>query len=100
MTLSDLYTLMRPSDKFSLIRRRVSTDRLISRCKRRPKSLNIVEPPLNTMLLYRGRRTSIGQFCITLSTISDSGMVKSGFENSGWKKISGPINMYKNVILI
>jgi len=29
---------------------------------------------------------------MTLSTISDSGMVKSGFENSGWKKISGPRN--------
>lgn len=62
----------------------------MSRCKRRPKSLNIVEPPLKTILLYSGLRTSIGQFCMTLSTISERGIVKSGFENSGWKKISGP----------
>lgn len=85
-------TLIRPSLKFSLILSLVSTDRLISRWSLRPKSLNMVEPPLSTILLYKGRLTSIGQFWITLSTISDNGMVKSGFENSGWKKISGPGN--------
>ena len=83
-------TLILPSLKFSLIFSRASTERLMSRCRRRPKSLNIVDPPLNTMLLYSGRRTSIGQFWITLSTISEIGVVKSGLENSGWKKISGP----------
>lgn len=65
----------------------------MSRCKRLPKSLNMVEPPLKTILLYSGRLTSIGQFCMTLSTISDNGVVKSGLENSGWKKISGPKNL-------
>lgn len=86
-----LLTLIRPSLKLSLTLKRASTDRLISRCKRFPKSLNIVEPPLKTILLYSGRRTSIGQFWMTLSTISLIGVVKSGFENSGWKNISGPV---------
>jgi hypothetical protein len=42
-----------------------------------------VDPPDSTMLLYSGLLTSMGQFWITVSTISDSGVVKSGFEN--WK---------------
>lgn len=58
----DRLTFIRPPLSCSLILRRASTARLISRCKRFPKSLNIVEPPLNTILLYNGRRTSIGQF--------------------------------------
>ena len=43
--------------------------------------------------LYNGLLTSIGQFCMTLSTTSEIGVVKSGFENSGWKNISGPKNL-------
>lgn len=60
---------------------RKSTDFLMSRCNLLSKPLNIVEPPDRTMLLYKGLLTSIGQFCITSSTISLKGVVKSGFEN-------------------
>lgn len=83
-------TIIRPQLRFSLIFSRASTARLMSRCNRLPKSLNIVDPPLNTILLYNGRRTSIGQFWMTLSTTSLIDAVKSGLENSGWKNISGP----------
>lgn len=38
-----------------------STLRLTSRIRRRPKSLNMVEPPLSTIFLYNPRRTSMGQ---------------------------------------
>lgn len=85
-------TFILPPLRLSLNLSRPSTCRLISRWRRRPKSLNIVEPPDKTILWYKGLRTSIGQFCITLSTISEIGVTKSGLANSGWKKISGPIN--------
>ena len=42
------------------------------------------------LTLYSGLRTSMGQFWITVSTTSEMGVVKSGLQNSGWKKISGP----------
>ncbi len=32
----------------------------------------------------------MGQFWMTVSTTSEMGVVKSGLQNSGWKKISGP----------
>ncbi|MPC23975.1 hypothetical protein E2C01_017043 [Portunus trituberculatus] len=66
------------------MRSRASTMRFTSRCSRRSKSLNMVEPPDSTMFLYSGRRTSMGQFWITLSTTSLIGVVKSGLAN--WKR--------------
>ena len=74
-------TVSLPPLNCSLIFSRISTTRLISRWSRRPKSLNMVEPPERTIFLYRGRLTSIGQFWITVSTISDIGVVKSGLAN-------------------
>lgn len=74
-------TLIWPPERVSVSRSLASTTRLMSRWRRRPKSRNIVEPPDSTILLYNGRLTSIGQFWITLSTMSEIGRVKSGFEN-------------------
>lgn len=76
-----IYTVIRLPLNVSLSLSRASTIRFISRCNRLPKSLNIVEPPDNTILLYNGLLTSIGQFWITSSTISLNGVVKSGLEN-------------------
>jgi len=42
------------------------------------------------MFLYKPLLTSIGQFWIAESTVSEIDVEKSEFENSGWKKISGP----------
>ena len=42
--------------------------------------------------LYNPLRTSMGQFWMETSTVSEIEVEKSGLENSGWKKISGPRN--------
>merc|ERR1712142_1126280 len=76
--------LIRPPLSCSVTLRRPSTKRLTSRSNRRPKSLNIVEPPESTIFLYSPLLTSIGQFCTTWSTVSEMGTVKSGFAN--WVK--------------
>lgn len=73
--------LMRPSLSFSLAFNLASANFLTSRCRRRPKSLNIVEPPERTMFLYSPRRVSMGQSCTTVSTRSEMDVVKSAFEN-------------------
>lgn len=69
---------------------RLSTNRFTSRCKRFPKSLNIVVPPESTMFLYRPRLTSIGHLTIASSTMSGNGVIKSELKISGLKNISGP----------
>ena len=70
----------------------VSTFLRTSRSNLRPKSLNIVDPPERTMLLYKPLLTSIGHLCTTSSTLSEIGCTYLASANSGWKKISGPRN--------
>merc|ERR1719373_358493 len=65
---------------------------LISFCSRRPKSLNIVEPPDKQILRYNRRRLSIGDSVIHESTKSGRGTVCSSLNISGLKKSSGPKN--------
>ena len=74
----------------SFARTRPSTRFFKSLWSRRPKSLNMVEPPERTMFLYRPRRTSTGLERMAWSTTSGSGVVWSVLKISGLKKISGP----------
>ena len=62
----------------------------MSRSRRLPKSLNMVEPPESTILLYSPRRVSIGDCWMVLSMTSGTEVVKSALQISGLKKISGP----------
>ena len=69
-----------------------STRFLTSLWSRRPKSLNIVDPPDRTMFLYKPRLVSMGHLTIDSSTTSGKGVKKSEEKISGLKKISGPKN--------
>eukprot|EP00962_Isochrysis_galbana_P033190 scaffold11058_cov90-Isochrysis_galbana.AAC.1 len=79
---------MAPPESASLLRDRWSTLRLMSRCSRRPKSLNMVEPPESTMCLYRPRRQSIGEAWMVASTTCVWVCVWGGRgEGPGWSHI-------------
>merc|ERR1719159_744805 len=66
--------------------------RLMSRCRRRPKSLNIVDPPERHIFLYKILLLSMGEPCMQSSTSWESGVLCSWLKISGLKKISGPRN--------
>lgn len=79
--MNSVPTFRFPFDNSSLNANRASEIRFISRCIRRPKSLNIVEPPDRTIFSYNPRLTSIGHCWITASTVSDIDSVNSALAN-------------------